>query len=61
MLSGGNRMICMIYDVRLELDLYYTDAAQQLTAAGQGLHDLDHDLHYLCDLSVPCANRSICN
>ena len=44
MLPGGNRIICIIYDMFPRLDLYCTDPAQPLTTAGEDLDDLDRDL-----------------
>ena len=40
------------------LDLYYTDPAQPLTAAGEELDDLDNELdNELSDLYVPGTPR----
>ena len=44
MLTGGNRITCMIQDMFPGLDLYYTDPAQHIITAGYGLDDLYHDL-----------------
>ena len=40
------------------LDLHYTDPAQLLTAAGEELDDLDHDLSDLSDRLVKRFSRS---
>ena len=53
----AGRDICMIYHMFPGLDVYYNVyPAQPLTAAGQELDDLDHDLS---DLSQVCTFRSL--
>ena len=37
MLPGGSRMICVIQDMVQGLNMFYTDPAQHLTRAGQGM------------------------
>ena len=47
MLPDGSCVLCMIQHMFPGLDLYYADPAQPLTAAGEELDDLDHDLSNL--------------
>ena len=49
MLSGGSGIICMVQGTVPGLDMYYTDPAQDITKAGQDLHDLHRDLSDLSD------------
>ena len=44
MLPDGTLIICVIWHIFLESDLYYANPAQLLTTAGEELDDLDHDL-----------------
>ena len=50
MLPGGSRKICMTYHTCHGLNLFDTDPAQHLIAAGQDLHDLDRDLSDASDV-----------
>ena len=40
---GGGRIICMIYDIFLGLDLYCTDPTQRITPPGYDLDYTDRD------------------